>query len=142
MSKYRAQTEQIIGVFYRVYNKLGYGFLEKVYENAMMIELAKAGIPATAQSPIRVLYDGQIVGDYFADILVDETVIIELKAAKNLSPDNEAQLLNYLKATDKEVGLLLNFGPKPEFKRKLFDNARKFPKEAGSKDLWDTDPHE
>ncbi len=133
MSQYRNLIEEIIGVFYRVYNKLGYGFLEKVYENSMMIELAKAGISATAQSPIRVLYDGHIVGDYFADILVDETVIIELKAAKDLSPDHEAQLLNYLKATDKEVGLLLNFGPKPEFKRKLFDNERKRPKNNGTR---------
>jgi GxxExxY protein len=126
-------TEEIIRVFYTVYNKLGYGFLEKVYENAMMIEFARAGLPATAQSPISVIYDGNVIGEYFADILVDDKVILELKAAKSLGPENEAQLLNYLKATDKEVGLLLNFGPRPEIKRKVFDNSRKTPEQ------WETD---
>lgn len=123
--KHNSLTEEIIRIFYKVYNQLGYGFLEKIYENAMMIEFAKAGIPTEAQSPINVEYDRQIIGEYFADILVDDAVIIEIKASRNISPDNEAQLLNYLKATDKEVGLLLNFGPKPELKRKLFDNYRK-----------------
>jgi GxxExxY protein len=108
-----------------VYNKLGYGFLEKVYENAMMKEFKKGGIPAISQPPINVIYDNEIIGEYFADILVDNRVIIELKAAKCLSEEHEAQLLNYLKATDMEVGLLLNFGVKPEFKRKAFDNERK-----------------
>ena len=118
-------TDQIIKTFYKVYNRLGYGFLEKVYENAMMIEFKRAGIKATAQSPIRVLYEKEIVGEYFADILVDEKVIVEIKASRSLTQDNEAQLLNYLKATDVEVGLLLNFGPKAELKRKIFDNFRK-----------------
>jgi GxxExxY protein len=118
-------TDRIIKIFYKVYDKLGYGFLEKVYQNAMMIEFKRAGINATAQSPIRVLYDKEIVGEYFADILVDEKVIVEKKASRSLTQDNEAQLLNYLKATDVEVGLLLNFGPKAELKRKLFDNFRK-----------------
>jgi len=118
-------TDRIIKIFYKVYNKLGYGFLEKVYVNAMMIEFRRAGIKATAQSPIRVLYEKEIVGEYFADILVDEKVIVEIKASRSLTQDNEAQLLNYLKATDVEVGLLLNFGPKAELKRKLFDNFRK-----------------
>jgi GxxExxY protein len=118
-------TDRIIKIFYKVYNKLGYGFLEKVYQNAMMIEFKRAGINATAQSPIRVLYDKEIVGEYFADILVDEKVIVEIKASRSLTQDNEAQLLNYLKATDVEVGLLLNFGRKAELKRKLFDNFRK-----------------
>ncbi len=127
-AKFEKLTEEVIGIYYKVYNALGYGFLEKVYENAMMIEFAKAGIPAVAQAPINALYDGQVVGEYFADILVDDSVIVELKASKSLSPDNEAQLLNYLKATDKEVGLLLNFGPRPEIKRKLFDNDRKVPR--------------
>lgn len=126
-SKHHKLTEEIIRIFYKVYNKLGYRFLEKVYENSMIIELARSGIPAKAQSPIRVEYDGNVVGEYFADILVDDNVIVELKAVKNLSPDIEAQMLNYLKATDKEVGLILNFGPKPEIKRKLFDNSRKKP---------------
>jgi GxxExxY protein len=123
--KYKELTEEIIRIFYKVYNTLGYGFLEKVYENAMMIEFRKGNIPAIQQSPIEVVYEDEVVGDYFADILVDEKVIVEIKAARNLNPDNEAQLLNYLKATDIEVGLLLNFGPKPEIKRKVFDNSKK-----------------
>ena len=123
--KYKGLTEKIIEIFYSIYNKLGYGFLEKVYENAMMIEFEKDGITATSQSPIRVLYENQIIGEYFADILVDDKVIVEIKASKNLALEHEAQLLNYLKATDIEVGLLLNFGPKPEMKRKVFDNFRK-----------------
>ena len=123
--KYQELTEKIIGVFYKVYNNLGYGFLEKVYENAMMLDFNKEQIPAVSQYPIKVLYEGEIVGEYFADILVDNKVIVEIKAVKNLASENEAQLLNYLKATDKEVGLLLNFGPEPEIKRKVFDNFRK-----------------
>jgi GxxExxY protein len=124
-SKYKELTEKIIGVFYNVYNNLGYGFLEKVYENAMMLDFNKEHVPAVSQYPIKVLYEGETVGEYFADILVNDKVIVEIKAAKNLASENEAQLLNYLKATDKEVGLLLNFGPKPEIKRKVFDNYRK-----------------
>jgi len=123
--KHKAITEKIIKIFYKVYNRLGYGFLEKIYENAMMIELIRQGITAESQSPIRVLYEDEIIGEYFADILVDNKVIVEIKAVTNLAIDHEAQLLNYLKATDKEVGLLLNFGPKPEIKRKVFDNFRK-----------------
>ena len=123
--KHKELTEDIIKVFYKVYNALGYGFLEKIYENAMMIEFRKAGIPAESQSPIKVTYDGEIVGEHAADIIVDGKVIIELKAAKKIAEDHHAQLLNYLKATDIEVGLLLNFGPKPEISRKVFDNSRK-----------------
>ena len=123
--KYQELTEKIIAVFYKVYNNLGYGFLEKVYENAMMLDFNKEQIPAVSQYPIKVLYEGEIVGEYFADILVDNKVIVEIKAVRNLASENEAQLLNYLKATDKEVGLLLNFGPEPEIKRKVFDNFRK-----------------
>jgi len=123
--KHRALTEKIIGVFYRVYNTLGYGFLEKIYENAMMLELEKEGIPAVAQSPIKVSYGGRVIGEYFADILVDGKVIVEIKATRGLPFESEAQLLNYLKATDIEVGILLNFGPVPEIKRKVFDNFRK-----------------
>lgn len=124
-SKYQELTEKIIGIFYKVYNNLGYGFLEKVYENAMMLDFKKENIPAVSQYAIKVLYEDEIVGEYFSDILVDDKVIVEIKAARNLALENEAQLLNYLKATDKEVGLLLNFGPKPEIKRKVFDNFRK-----------------
>src|SRR5512139_234701 len=117
--KYRVLTERIIKVFYKVYNTLGYGFLEKVYVNAIMIELIKAGVDAIEQASIKVLYEGHVVGEYFADILVDNKVIVEIKAARQLSAEHEAQLLNYLKATDIEVGLLLNFGTRPEVKRKI-----------------------
>ncbi|MGD8371752.1 MAG: GxxExxY protein [Syntrophobacterales bacterium] len=123
--KHKALTERIIKIYYRVYNNLGYGFLEKIYENAMMIEFEKEGIPAIAQSAIEVVYEDKIIGEYFADIFVDKRVIVEIKAARRLAPENEAQLLNYLKATDIEVGLLLNFGPTPTIKRKVFDNSRK-----------------
>ena len=123
--KHKELTEKIINIFYRVYNKLGYGFLEKVYENAMMIEFKREGILAISQSPIKVFYEGDVIGEYYADILVDNKVIIEIKAAKRLVEENEAQLLNYLKATDIEAGLLLNFGTEPEVKRKAFDNTRK-----------------
>jgi GxxExxY protein len=112
-------------IFYKVYNKLGYGFLEKVYENAMEIEFRKESIPTVSQAPIKVSYDKEIIGDYYADLLVDNKVIVEIKAVENLSDEHEAQLLNYLKATNIEVGLLLNFGPKPEIKRKALDNLRK-----------------
>ncbi|OGW00771.1 MAG: GxxExxY protein [Nitrospinae bacterium RIFCSPLOWO2_01_FULL_39_10] len=123
--KHKELTDKIINIFYRVYNKLGYGFLEKVYENAMIIELEKESIPAVSQSAISVSYEGKIIGEYYADILVDNKVIVEIKAIRHLVEDNEAQLLNYLKATNMEVGLLLNFGTKPDFKRKAFDNCRK-----------------
>lgn len=123
--KHRELTQEIIKAFYKVYNTLGYGFLEKVYENAMLIELAKLDIPAIAQASIKVIYDGKVVGEYFADILVDNKVIVELKSTKCLIDEHEAQLLNYLKATNIEVGLLLNFGHEPEVKRKAFDNIRK-----------------
>jgi len=123
--KHKELTERIINIFYKVYNKLGYGFLEKVYENAMLREFKKENIPAVSQSPIKVFYEDEIIGEYFADIFVDDKVIVEIKAAKGLALENEAQLLNHLKATDIEVGLLLNFGTKPEIKRKVFDNDRK-----------------
>ncbi len=123
--KHHELTEQIIKIFYKVYNTLGYGFLEKLYESAMMIEFKMAGIPAVSQSSIKVHYHDELIGEYYADILVDEKVIVEIKAAKALAVEHEAQLLNYLKATDIEVGLLLNYGPKPEIKRRIFDNNRK-----------------
>ena len=123
--KHHTLSEDIIKVFYRVYNTLGYGFLEKVYENSMMIGFQKEGLPAVQQSPIDVTYENEIVGQYFADIVVDEKIIVEIKARKCLVPEDTAQLLNYLKATDKEVGLLLNFGPKAEISRKVFDNSKK-----------------
>jgi GxxExxY protein len=118
-------TEKIIKAFYKVYNTLGYGFLEKVYEKAMMIELRKMGLHAQRQVPIKVYYEGEVVGDYEADIIVVESVILELKATESLSFRHEAQLLNYLKATELEVGLLLNFGAEPKMKRKIFMNENK-----------------
>ncbi|MCP4104441.1 MAG: GxxExxY protein [Desulfobacteraceae bacterium] len=118
-------TDKIIRAFYTVYNALGYGFLEKVYRNAMLIELRKQGMVVTPEAPITVYYDSKAVGECFADLLIHETVIVELKAASRLVDKNEAQLLNYLKSTHYEVGLLLNFGPKPEIRRKAFDNSRK-----------------
>ena len=123
--KYEELTEKIIKVFYRVYNKLGYGFLEKVYENAMMIEFKKDDIHAASQFAIKVLYEAEVIGEYYADVMVENKVIVEIKATKSLGMEHEAQLLNYLKATNVEVGLLLNFGPIPEIKRKVFDNTRK-----------------
>jgi GxxExxY protein len=118
-------TGTIIQAFYKVNNTLGYGFLEKVYENALKIELRKLGLNAEQQKNIRVFYDGYEVGDYFADIIVNDVVIVELKAAESLCEEHESQLINYLKATKLEVGLLLNFGRKAEFKRKIFTNDRK-----------------
>jgi GxxExxY protein len=123
--KYQELTARVIKAFYTVYNAFGYGFLEKVYENALLIELTKLSISAIAQSPVQVFYDGKIVGEYFADILVESCLIVEIKATKNLIFEHEAQLLNYLKATNIEVGLLLNFGPKPEVARRAFNNSRK-----------------
>jgi len=123
--QYESETKIIIRAFYNVYNKLGYGFLEKVYENAMLIELRKLGLNCQPQIPIKVHYNTHLVGDYFADIIVENKIIIELKAAEALCEEYEAQLINYLKATDIEVGLLFNFGKKPQFKRKIFENVYK-----------------
>ena len=123
--KHSEITEQIIAAFYTVYNTLGYGFLEKVFENALVIELRRRGLRVVQQMPITVYYTGEVVGEYFADLLVADLVIVEIKAVKALLVEHEAQLLNYLKATPYEVGLLLNFGPKPEHKRRAFENTRK-----------------
>jgi GxxExxY protein len=123
--KHRNLSEKVIEAFFRVYNDLGYGFLEKVYENALLIELERMGISVKPQYPIQVFYEGNVVGEYFADLLVKDSIIVEIKAARNLCPEHEAQLLNYLKATKIEVGILLNFGPKPEIKRKAFNNLNK-----------------
>lgn len=119
---YKELTSEIISAFYKVYNELGFGFLEKVYENALYIELLKRGLGVEKQKPIKVQYDGNLVGEYFADLFVNDLVIIELKAVECLIQEHELQLINYLKATDVEVGLLLNFGAKPEIKRKIFSN--------------------
>ena len=118
-------TDQIIKAFFTVYNSLGYGFLEKVYENAMLIELDKIGIEARSQVPVKVLYEGKEVGNYYADLLVEKMVIVELKSSEDLCEEHEAQLLNYLRATDVEVGLLLNFGKTAQIKRKVFKKKKK-----------------
>lgn len=112
------------GAYFSVYNSLGFGFLERVYENAMILELEAVGIVYERQKPIDVYYRGWVVGKYFADILVEGKIVVELKAAETLHPEHERQLINYLKATDLEVGLLLNFGTKPQFIRKVFANTK------------------
>lgn len=118
-------TDKNIKAFYNVYNKLGYGFLEKVYENALKIELKEMGLNVTSQMPIKVFYNNQVVGEYFADLCVEDLIINELKVVDRLPESAEAQLTNYLKATKIEVGLLFNFGPKPQFVRKIFSNDNK-----------------
>ena len=118
--KFENTTRIVIGAFYEIYNALGPGFLEKVYENALMIELKERGLRAQHQCPIKVHHKGECVGDYIADILVEDKIICEIKAVQQLRPEHEAQLLNYLKATRIKVGLLLNFGPKPEIMRRIF----------------------
>jgi GxxExxY protein len=122
--KHSDLTEKIIKAFYKVYNTLGFGFLEKVYENAMFIELRNMGLFVEKQRRVKVFYEGNLVGDYCADLAVEEKVIVELKAAEALCEDHDFQFINYLKATEIEVGLLLNFGKKPEFRRKIFSNER------------------
>lgn len=117
--------EEILSVFYAVYNELGYGFLEKVYQNSLFIELKSRGFKVEAQKQIKVNYKGFEVGEYYADIVVEDLVILELKAAEFLVKEFEAQLINYLRGTNMEVGLLLNFGKKPEFIRKVYENSRK-----------------
>lgn len=123
-------TALIIKAFYNVYNQLGHGFLEKVYENALLIELRKLGLVCIAQHPVEVFYDNTKVGFYIADIIVNDSVIIEAKAGEGICEDHEAQLTNYLRATDIEVGILLNFGKKAEFKRKVFSSEYKNPKKS------------
>ncbi|MBP1676667.1 MAG: GxxExxY protein [Bacteroidetes bacterium] len=118
-------TDKIIKSFFQVYNTLGYGFLEKVYENALAIELRKNGLEVKCQHPISVLYENEIVGQYFADLIVNNIVIIELKAAKEITVENECQLMNYLKATNIELGFVMNFGKEAEYKRKIFMNKYK-----------------
>ena len=118
-------TDIILKSYYKVFNNLGYGFLEKVYENALFYELKKQGLVCEQQKPIKVYYDEIQVGEYYADIIVNECIIIELKAAESLAEEHEFQLINYLKATDIEVGLVLNFGKNPQFKRKIFTNNKK-----------------
>ena len=122
--KHAELTSAIIGTFYDVYNELGYGFLEKVYENALDYELKKRGCRVHQQAPAEVFYDGLLVRKYYADLLVEDAVIVELKAAEGIAEEHEAQLINYLKASDLMIGLLMNFGPKPQVRRKVYETAR------------------
>lgn len=122
---YSEETGEVLNAFYDVYNELGYGFLEKVYRNALYVELVRRGFNCRKEYPIAVYYKGTSVGDYFADIVIDDHIILELKAVKTILPEHLAQLTNYLRATKAEVGLLLNFGPTPEKKRVVFTNDRK-----------------
>jgi len=122
--KFEDISDKILKAFYKIYNVFGYGFLEKVYEKALVIELIKSGLKCKNQQPIKVFYDGNVIGNYIADIIVENKILLELKSLNTLSKQDEAQLLNYLSCTEMEVGLLLNFGPKPQTKRKILDNER------------------
>lgn len=123
--KHADLTEKIIGVFYDVYNELGHGFLESVYQQSMQVALRGEGLQVEAEVAVPVWFRQENVGEFRADLLVNQRVLLELKAARVLDKAHEAQLLHYLKATDIEIGLLLNFGERPEFRRLLFDNLRK-----------------
>jgi len=123
--KHEALTERVLGLFYKVYNELGYGFLESVYENALGVALREAGLSVESQAAVPVWFHGHQIGDFRADLMVEKLLILELKAVRKLEPSHEAQVLNYLKATEVELALLLNFGPRPEFRRLVFDNERK-----------------
>jgi len=123
--RHKELTEKIIGVFYEVYNELGCGFLESVYEKAMRIALSARGLECPPKVKIPIWFCGQVVGEFEPDLIVERAMILELKSARDFDSAHEAQLLNYLRATDIEVGLLLNFGPKPQIRRFLFDNDRK-----------------
>nr|WP_315231611.1 GxxExxY protein [uncultured Flavobacterium sp.] len=118
-------SESILKIFYDVYNELGYGFLEKVYQNAMYLELKSQGFKVEPQKQIKVYYKNELVGDFFADLLINDLIILELKACDSLVKAHYVQTLNYLKATNIEIGLLLNFGERPEIKRLIFTNNRK-----------------
>jgi GxxExxY protein len=123
--KHSDLTEKIIGVFYDVYNELGHGFLESTYAEALVVALEESGLKTAREVPVPVWFRGRKVGQYYADLIVDGAVLLELKAARTLDSAHEAQLLHYLRATEVEVGLLLNFGLRPQFRRLLFDNDRK-----------------
>jgi len=123
--KHSDLTGKILGAFFQVYKELGYGFSEKIYENALALTLKDLEMNVEQQKPITVYFHGQIVGEYIADLFINGAVLLELKSVRSLIEKHSAQLLNYLKSTDIEVGLLLNFGPKAEFKRKVYDNERK-----------------
>jgi GxxExxY protein len=123
-------TEKLIGAFFNIYNQLGHGFLESVYEQAFSIALAENGVFFERQIAVPVWFHGQKIGDFRADLLVDRKIIVELKTGRDIEPAWEKQLLNYLRATDVEVGLLFNFGPTAQFRRYVFENKRKNPRKS------------
>jgi GxxExxY protein len=123
--KHSELTDKIIGVFYDVYNELGQGFLESTYAEALLIALEESGLSAAREVPVPVWFRNRKVGQYYADVVVEGLILLELKAARSLESAHEAQLLHYLRATEVEVGLLLNFGLRPQFRRLLIDNERK-----------------
>ena len=129
--KHRELTDRILATFYEVYNELGFGFLESVYENALVIALRENGLLVSQQVRVPVWFRGNLVGDFEADLIVQDLVLLELKSARSIAEAHKTQLLNYLRATEVEVGFLLNFGHKPEFKRMAFDNSRKRPETDG-----------
>jgi GxxExxY protein len=118
-------TQKIIGIFYGVYNELGYGFLESVYQGAMRVALAEAGLKVECEVPISVYFHGQVVGTFRADLVVNGAVLLELKSLEALVRQHESQTLHYLRSTTLEVALLMNFGPVPKFKRFVLDNEMK-----------------
>ncbi|MBI5195213.1 MAG: GxxExxY protein [Nitrospirae bacterium] len=123
--KHKELTDKIIKGFYEVYNELGYGFLESVYERALNIVFESYGLQVERQKDIAVHFRTMVIGEYRADLVVEDTVIVEIKAGRALAPEHEAQVMNYLRATNIEIGFLVNFGQKPEFKRFVYDNERK-----------------
>ena len=123
--KHSELTGKILGAFFQVHKELGYGFSERVYENALAMLLIEMGLKVEQQVHLYVFYHGRVVGEYIADMVINDTVLLELKATQKIIEDHAAQLLNYLKATNLEVGLVLNFGPSAEFRRKIYDNERK-----------------
>lgn len=123
--KYSDLTGKVLGTFFQLHKEMGYGFAEKVYQAAFAILLEEHGLMVEQQRPIKVYFHNQLVGEYVADMVVNGVVLLELKAIERLADVHSAQLLNYLKSTELEVGLLLNFGPQAEFRRKIYDNSRK-----------------
>jgi GxxExxY protein len=123
--KHSDLSDKIIKVFYEIHNELGYGFSEKIYQKAFGIALRQIGLKVDEQVPIKVYFRGQEIGEYFVDMVINDVILLELKAVAHIIEEHEAQLLNYLKSTEVEVGYVMNFGKSAEFKRKVLDNDRK-----------------
>jgi GxxExxY protein len=130
--KHEVLTEKVIGIFYTIYNDLGHGFLESIYQKAFTVLLREQALNFSAQMPIQVFYRGADLGEFFADLVVESSVLVELKAVSVLDRSHEKQILNYLKATNLEVGLLMNFGPRPQVRRFVLDNDRKLARSAAA----------